>query len=150
VSSIEDVRASAATVLRGATLARREAERSLQDRTNTLGRVALAAVEALESVTDALAGLADDLPEGARDTLRLSAHAGWERLEAAGLVLDGRVGEPLDLSRHRVLKEVARPDAAPRTVVSVIVPGVTLGGARVRDAAVWIAAGKEAHGPHRD
>jgi hypothetical protein len=49
-----------------------------------------------------------------------------------------------------VLKEVARPDAAPRTVVSVIVPGVTLGGARVRDAAVWIAAGKEAHGPHRD
>jgi hypothetical protein len=35
-------------------------------------------------------------------------------------------------------------------VVSVIVPGVTLGGARVRDAAVWIAAGKEAHGPHRD
>lgn len=150
MSSIEEVRASAATVLREATLARREAERALQDRTNALGRVALAAVEALESLTDALAGLEDDLPEAVRETLRLCARAGWERLEAAGIVLDGRVGEPLDLSRHRVLKQVARPDAPAETVVSVIAPGVTLDGTRVRAAAVWIAAGKEAHGPHRD
>lgn len=135
MDAIDEVRARAAEVLRAASARRRDSERARQQSSSDLARVALAAVEGLETLTDALEGLQGELPEGARELVRISARAAWERLEAAGVVLDGRVGEPLDLARHRVMKTVAQ--GAPGTVAAVIAPGVTFAGARVRDAVVW-------------
>ena len=139
MDALDEVRARAAEVLRAASAGRRESERARQQSSGDLARVALAAVEGLESLTDALDGLADELPAGARELVRISARAAWERLEAAGIVLDGRVGEPVDLTRHRVMKTIAQ--GVPGRVASVITPGVTFAGARVREAVVW--AGEE-------
>jgi molecular chaperone GrpE (heat shock protein) len=135
---IEQLRERASEVLRAATAGRREAERAQQQASGDLARLALAAVEALETVADTLEGVQDELPAGVRELVRLSSRAAWERLEAAGIVLDGRAGEPLDLARHRVLKTVA--GGPPGTVAAVITPGVVFAGTRVRDAVVASAA----------
>src|SRR5688572_15370283 len=103
---IEQLRVRAAEVLRSAAADRREGERALQRCTSDLRRVVLAAVEGLETLADALEGLQAELPPDVRELVRISSQASWERLEAAGIVLDGRQGEPLDLARHRVLKTV--------------------------------------------
>ena len=145
MDAIEELRARAADVLRAASSSRRDSERARLQSSSDLARVARAAVESLEALTDALDGLGGELPESARELVRLSSRAAWERLEAAGVVLDGRVGEPLDLTRHRVMKTVAQ--GTPGTVAAVITPGVTFAGARVREAVVW-AVGE--HGSHRD
>jgi molecular chaperone GrpE (heat shock protein) len=136
---LELLRARASEVLRAATAERRAAERERQQARAELGRVALAAVEALETVADTLEGLRDELPANVRELVALSSKAAWERLEAAGITRDGREGEPLDLTRHRVLKTVA--GARPGAVAAVLTPGITLGGARLRDAVV--SAGPE-------
>jgi molecular chaperone GrpE (heat shock protein) len=148
MDTIAELRARAADVLRAVSLGRRDSERARQQSSSDLTRVALAAVEGLEALTEALDGLQAELPESARETLRLSARAAWERLEAAGIALDGRAGEPLDLSRHRVLKTV--PRGTPGTVAAVVTPGVTFAGARVRDAVVWAVGEPEGHATHRD
>jgi molecular chaperone GrpE (heat shock protein) len=148
MDAIEQVRARAAEVLRAAAASRRESERARQQSSGDLSRVALAAVEGLETLTDALDGLQAELPEGARELVRLASRGAWERLEAAGIVLDGRAGEPVDLSRHRVLRTVA--EGAPGTVAAVVSRGVTLAGERVRDAAVWVVGERTEHGADRD
>jgi ABC-type transporter Mla subunit MlaD len=138
MESMQELRERAAEVLRAATAERREAEKVQRQAQADLAGVALAAVEALETLADALDGVQDELPAGVRDLVRLSTRAAWERLEAAGIVLDGRAGEPLDLGRHRVLKTV--PGALPGTVAAVIAPGVRFAGTRVRDAVVTSGA----------
>jgi molecular chaperone GrpE (heat shock protein) len=148
MDTIEELRSRAAEVLRAASQGRRDSERARQQSDGDLARVALAAVEGLEALTDTLDSLQAELPESARETVRLSARAAWERLEAAGIVLDGRVGEPVDLVRHRVMKTVAK--GTPGTVAAVITPGVTFAGTRVRDAMVWAVGEPEAHGTDRD
>lgn len=148
MDAIEELRARAAEVLRAASARRRDSERAQQQSSRDLSRVALAAVEGLEALTDALEGLEGDLPESTRELLALSSRAAWERLEAAGVVRDGRMGEPVDLSRHRVTKTVAQ--GTPGTVAAVITPGVTFAGTRVRDAVVWVVGEREGHGAHRD
>ena len=148
MDAIEELRARAAEVLRAASSSRRDSERAQLQSSSDLTRVALAAVEGLEALTDALDGLQAELPDTVRETVRLSSRAAWERLEAAGIVLDGRVGEPVDLARHRVMKTVAT--GPPGTVAAVITSGVTFAGARVRDAVVWVVGEREGHGTHRD
>jgi molecular chaperone GrpE (heat shock protein) len=148
MDAIAELRARAAEVLRAASSGRRDSERARERSSGDLARVALAAVEGLEALTDALDALQAELPDGPRETMRLSARAAWERLEAAGIVLDGRVGEPVDLARHRVMKTVAQ--GTPGTVAAVVTPGVTFAGTRVRDALVWAVGEREGHGTHRD
>jgi len=150
MSATEELRARAAEVLRSAADQRRAAERALQQRTDDLARVALAAVEGLETLTDALDGVRDEMPQGVRDLLRLSARAAWERLGAAGIALDGAVGEKVDLARHRVVKTVPPEAGAPGTVASVVTPGLTLGGTRLREALVWVVGERKGHGANRD
>jgi len=137
----QQLRERAADVLRAAAAERRAAQRAEEQSSADLARVVLAAVEGLESLTDALDGVQGELPPALRELLTLSARAAWERLEGAGVALDGRVGEPVELARHRVVKTVAS-EAAPGTVTAVIAPGVTFGGRRVRDALVWVAGEK--------
>jgi molecular chaperone GrpE (heat shock protein) len=148
MDAIEELRARAAEVLRAASSSRRDSERAQLQSSSDLTRVALAAVEGLEALTDALDGLQAELPDTVRESVRLSARAAWERLEAAGIVLDGRVGEAVDLARHRVMKTVAT--GTPGTVAAVVTPGVTFAGTRVRDAVVWAVGEREGHGTHRD
>ena len=148
MDAIEELRARAAEVLRAASSSRRDSERAQLQSSSDLTRVALAAVEGLEALTDALDGLQAELPDAVRETVRVSSRAAWERLEAAGILLDGRVGEPVDLARHRVMKTVAK--GTPGTVAAVVTPGVTFAGARVRDAVVWVVGEREGHGTHRD
>ena len=136
---IEQVRSHAAEALKAEAHAHRDAERALAECTGELSRLALAAVEGLETLSDALSGLQGELPEALRSTLEVSTRAAWERLEAAGLQLDGRIGETLDLTRHRVLKAVA--GGAPGTVAAVVTPGVTFQGRRIREAVVWVIDG---------
>lgn len=138
MDSIEELRARASEVLRAATAERREAERAQRQSHADLARVALAAVEALETLADALDGVRNELPPGVQELVRLSSRAAWERLEGAGIVLDGRAGEPVDLARHRVLKTVA--GGVPGTVAAVIAPGVRFAGSRLRDALVTSVA----------
>jgi molecular chaperone GrpE (heat shock protein) len=144
---IERVRTRAAEVLRAAAAERRDSERARQQSAGDMARVVLAAVEGLETLTDALDGLGDELPDRARELVALSARAAWERLEGAGVVRDGRVGEPVDLSRHRVLKTVA--EGPPGTVAAVLTPGVTFAGTRIREAVVSVVDESRGHGADR-
>ncbi|HEX6739146.1 MAG TPA: hypothetical protein VF310_12780 [Vicinamibacteria bacterium] len=134
MGGIDQVRRRAAEVLKAASHAHRDARRALDACSRDLSQMALAAVEALETLGDAVSGVEDDLPSAVRGVLELSARAAWERLEAAGIRLDGRPGEPVDLSRHRVVKTVSA--GIPGTVASVVTPGVTLQGQRIRDAVI--------------
>jgi molecular chaperone GrpE (heat shock protein) len=131
---IEHVRRRAAEVLKAASHAGRDARRALDACSQDLSQMALAAVEALETLGDAVSGVQGELAPGVATVLDLSARAAWERLEGAGIRLDGRVGEPVDLARHRVVKTVA--GGLPGTVASVVTPGVILQGRRIRDAVV--------------
>ena len=79
MDAIEQVRARAADVLRAASASHRDSERARQQSSSDLARVALAAVEGLESLTDALSGLQAELPEGVRDVVHLSARASTSR-----------------------------------------------------------------------
>jgi len=135
-NGIEQVRHRAAEVLKAASRAHRDAERALGECASDLSQMALAAVEGLETLSEAVAGVQGDLPDSVKSVLDLSARAAWERLEAAGIRLDGRVGETVDLARHRVVKTVAGRAAG--TVASVVTPGVTLHGRRIRDAVVCV------------
>jgi molecular chaperone GrpE (heat shock protein) len=63
--------------------------------------------------------------------------AARQRLEQAGIRLDGAPGEPLDLARHRVVKS-RRAAVGQPTVRTVIRSGVTVGDVRVRPAEVVI------------
>jgi molecular chaperone GrpE (heat shock protein) len=139
VDAIEQVRTRAAEVLKAASRSHREAARALAECAGDLSRMALAAVEGLETLSDAVSGLQGELPGPLQSALDLSARAAWERLEAAGIQLDGRIGEKIDLGRHRVLKTVA--GRAPGTVASVVTPGVTFQGKRIREAAVCAVEG---------
>ena len=145
----DQLRDRAAEVLRAASAERREAQRAQQQAAGDLSRVVLAAVEGLEALTDALDGVQNELPPALRDLLGLSASAAWERLEGAGVTLDGRVGEPVDLTRHRVAKTVPG-EGAPGSVAAVVTPGVTFNGRRVRDALVWVAGERKVDGKNRD
>jgi molecular chaperone GrpE (heat shock protein) len=149
MTGIEHVRRRAAEVLRVAAHGRRDAERALQESETDAARVVLAAVEGLETLSETVAGVRGDLPPGLREVLDLAARASWERLEAAGIRLDGQAGESVDLSRHRVVKTVAAPGREAGTVASVVTPGVTFRGRRMRDAVVCAVEGK-GHGAHRD
>jgi molecular chaperone GrpE (heat shock protein) len=149
MTTIEHVRGRAAEVLRAAAHGRRDAERALVQSEGDGARVALAAVEGLETLSETVAGVREDLPAGLRDVLDLAARASWERLEAAGIRLDGQAGEEVDLARHRVVKTVAAAGRPAGTVASVVTPGVTFQGRRVRDAVVCAVEGK-GHGAHRD
>jgi len=146
----EDVlRARASEVLRAASAERRAAERARDQSKGDLTRVLRATVEGLEALTDAIEGVQADLPAGVRDVLRLSARAAWERLQGAGVALDGAVGEPLDLARHRVTRTVAG-SGRPGTVAALIAPGVTFEGTRIREAVVGVVGEGKGDGTGRD
>jgi molecular chaperone GrpE len=138
----QELRERAAAVLRTAAAERRQAQRAEEQAAGELARMVLAAVEGLEALTDAVDGVQDELPAPVRELLALSARAAWERLEGAGVTLDGRVGEAVDLARHRVAKTVPAGGAAAGTVAAVVTPGVTFNGRRMRDALVWVAGEK--------
>lgn len=115
-----------------------DATRDLASQRKTLHELALAAVEAHELLGDAVSQYGADLPEDARQALDLVRQAARERLERAGLRLDGAVGETLDLSRHRVLKTRRRAGLDWPRVTTVVRSGVLLGETRLRVAEVVI------------
>jgi molecular chaperone GrpE (heat shock protein) len=116
----------------------REAARDLASQRKTLHELGLAAVEAHELLGDAVDQYAEDLPAEAREALDLVRRAARERLERAGLRLDGLAGEALDLSRHRVVKSRRRTGIDGPRVTTVVRGGVLLGETRLRAADVVI------------
>lgn len=111
-------------------------ERTVHER--ALRELALAAVEALEMLSDTIEPYAADLPDDAGAVIATVRQAAIARLEQAGLRFDGVAGEPVDLGRHRVVKSRRGADVSRPTVRAVIRTGVTLGAVRVREAEVVI------------
>ena len=116
----------------------RDAARDLASQRRALRDLGLAAVEAQELLSDAVAQYGTELPSETRRALELIRRAAVERLERAGISLDGAVGETVDLARHRVVKAKRRAGLAAPQVAAVVRAGVSVGGARVRDAEVVI------------
>jgi hypothetical protein len=115
----------------------RETGRELAARERELRDLALATVEALEMLADTVESYAADLPAESAAAIAAVRAAAFERVEQAGLRFDGAAGEPVDLSRHRVVKSRRAAVPAP-TVRAVVRRGVTMGAARVREAEVVI------------
>jgi molecular chaperone GrpE (heat shock protein) len=136
VPRADDLREKAAEILRAAVRETREAERALSECTADRGALALASVESLETLADTVTALLPQVPEALRAPLELSIRAAWERLQAAGIERDGAVGEPVDLTRHRVIKSSGAGTGGPQVVAAVLAAGITLKGRRVRAAAV--------------
>jgi hypothetical protein len=112
--------------------------------------VVLAAVEGLEAVrgiTEAFEGV---LPPEAAEALSTAARGAWERLEMAGVVRDGAVGESLDVARHKVVKRRPSSDVVPNTVVQVLSPGIVFGKERLREAAVVVSKAERSDAANRD
>jgi molecular chaperone GrpE (heat shock protein) len=116
----------------------RETARDLASHRKSLHELGLAAVEAHELLGDAVAQYGADLPDETRQALDLVRQAAVERLERAGVHMDGAVGETLDLSRHRVLKTRRRAGLDWPRVTTVVRAGVSVDGVRVRAAEVVI------------
>ena len=70
--------------------------------------------------------------------------ASRQRLQLAGVILDGAQGEPFDTKKHLAVKEVAAGPTSHNQVSSVISYGITCNGERIRPARVVVALrGKE-------
>jgi molecular chaperone GrpE (heat shock protein) len=146
VSAGETVQEAAAVALQQAReLLRALAdERKRGDASRKRGRadlkaVVLAAVEGIEALTGVALASADTRSPESALALATAAQAAWERLELAGVVRDGTVGEALDVSRHKVVKRRASEGTLAGTVVQVLNPGIVFGGERLRDAAVVVS-----------
>ncbi len=116
----------------------RDGARDLASHRKALYELGLAAVEAQELLADAVAQYGAGLSEEARQALDRIREAAIERLERAGVRLDGTEGEALDLSRHHVLKVRRRAGLAGPRVSTVVRAGISVAGARVRPAEVVI------------
>jgi len=146
VSSPAPVLVQAREALRAVARERRDAALALGAAGKDAARVVVAAVEAVEVLEETLAGCLERLDPDARAAVRAALGAAWEGLEAAGVVRDGTVGEPVDLGRHRVVE--ARGGGV--RVVEVVAPGVVFRGTRVRAAAVVAGAEEGADAAGRD
>lgn len=138
----------ARAALRAVAHERRDALLQLGAVRKDLGKVVGAAVEAVETLEEMLLACLDQLPLTARASLQAAAESAWQGLEAAGVTRDGAEGEPIDLGRHRVVKEV-RGAGTPR-VLEVVEPGVLFRGVRLRPAAVVAVLEEGSDGPSRD
>jgi hypothetical protein len=143
-------RQQAQDLLRALAEERKRAEsRSSQSRAD-LRAVVLAAVEGIETFVGVAQALRESLPALSSRILATAAEGAWERLELAGVVRDGALGEPVDVARHKVVKRRASEGALPNTVVQVLRPGIVFAGERLRDAAVVVSKAERSHAPNRD
>ncbi len=62
-----------------------------------------------------------------------------------GVEIESRVGIPVDGDVHRVVEVRQAPDVPPNTVIAVVRPGYSVGGARLREAEV-VASSREPAG----
>jgi molecular chaperone GrpE (heat shock protein) len=133
---IEAARAAARDALRESAQARRESAKAGDEAREDLVRLAVSAVEGLETLAETAAGSLDALTPEAREAVGIAVQAAWERLESAGVSLDGEAGEAVDLSRHRVVKRLGPDGGGSDVVAEVVSRGILFKGARVRAAAV--------------
>ena len=138
----------ARAALRDVAHERRDALLQLGAARKDLGKVVGAAVEAIETLQGMLLACLDQLPTTARASLEAAAESAWQGLEGAGVTRDGTEGEPIDLGRHRVVKEV-RGAGTPR-VLEVVEPGVLFRGLRLRPAVVVAVLEEGNDGSGRD
>ena len=143
-------RQQARELLRGLSEERRRADASRNQSRSDLKAVVLAAVEGIEALAGIALALGDTLPAESARTLATAAQGAWERLELAGVIRDGTVGEVLDVSRHKVVKRRSSGSAASNTVIQVLSPGIVFGKERLRDAAVVVSKAERSDAPNRD
>jgi molecular chaperone GrpE (heat shock protein) len=143
----EAARAAAREALRESARARRESTKAGDESREHLLRLALAAVEGLEALAETAAACAEELPQEARETVGVAVLSAWERLAAAGVRLDGEVGEAVDLARHRVVKRLGPSGPGSDVVAEVVSRGALINGTRMRAAAVAV---RRTNGTHRD
>jgi hypothetical protein len=115
-----------------------------------LEAVVLAAVEGLEALGGIAEAFAGALPADAAVALDTAVRGAWERLEMAGVIRDGAVGERLDVARHKVVKRRPSSDVAPNTVVQVLSPGLVFRKVRLREAAVVVSKAEGGDAAYRD
>ncbi len=115
-----------------------------------LKALVLGSVEGLETLTQMVEAFADSLPAEHAKALEIATRSAWDRLELAGVVRDGCLGEALDVSRHKVVKRRSTDQAPADTVVQVLSSGLLLRGERLREAAVVVAQREGSHAPSRD
>jgi molecular chaperone GrpE (heat shock protein) len=144
---MEAVRAAAREALSESAQARRESAKARDEARQDLLRLALSAVEGLEALAGTAAGSLDALPPEVRETVGIAEQAAWERLESAGVRLDGEAGEAVDLSRHRVVKRLGRDGDGHDVVAEVVSRGVLFRGTRLRPAVV---VARRTDGSNRD
>jgi hypothetical protein len=143
-------RRQAQDLLRSLAEERKRADSRFSQSRADLRAVVLAAVEGIEAFVGVAQALGESLPASSSRTLATAAQGAWERLELAGVVRDGAVGEPLDVACHKVVKRRASEGALPDTVVQVLSPGIVFAGERLRDAAVVVSKAERNHAPNRD
>ncbi|HEY7410710.1 MAG TPA: hypothetical protein VII13_08220 [Vicinamibacteria bacterium] len=122
-----DAQGRARDLVRAYARDRQALRRDLAEARRERDRALLAAVEGLE------------LLRGAAGDEAVAWDAVRERLDSAGVVLDGEAGEEIDLARHRVIQERRVPGREGR-VVAVVSAGVVLNGRRLREAVVVAGA----------
>lgn len=101
----------------------------------------LALLEVMDSFDRFLAALPTESPdaEAYMQTCRLIARQFESVLQRTGVVALGRVGEPTDPRRHKVVGERLVADALDDTVVEVVRRGYELNGWLLRPAQVIVA-----------
>jgi molecular chaperone GrpE (heat shock protein) len=144
------VRQQAQDLLRLLAAERKRADSHRQRSQAELHAVVLAAVEGIEALALLVQALGDALPEEPARSLRIAAEGAWERLELAGVVRDGALGESLDVARHKVVKRRTTDSVPPNTVVQVLSPGIVFAKERLREAAVVVSRREGGHAANRD
>ena len=143
-------RERARALVRALARERQALARGLQETRAELRTVVLAAVEGLEAIGGIVEALSTALPPESASALDTTTRAAWERLEAAGVVRDGTVGERVDVARHKVLERRKSSNAAPDTVLQVVGAGIVYKQERLRDAAVVVSKAEKRDAAHRD
>ncbi len=108
----------------------------------TRDEVIMSVVDTLEFL-EALAKAFDSDPSSSEIINNLIS-ASRERLQLAGVLIDGVQGEPFDTAKHSAVKEVVTEQASQNQILSVTSYGITCNGERIRPARVVVAVrGKE-------
>jgi hypothetical protein len=136
--STTEVRARACGVMKQNAAARRALNLELRSWRDLSRQTVEAFADLLEQL-DAFALEPSGCDAGTVSYIKGATASGWQRLAAAGVTVDGNVGEAFAPDRHKAIQEVETQASSTRWVTQTVEHGLIMRGERIRRATVVIS-----------
>ena len=138
MSHATELRALAGRVMKQNAAARRALNLDMRSWRDMSRQTVEAFADLLEQL-DTFAADASGCDAGAVSYIKGATASGWQRLAAAGITVDGIVGEEFARDRHKAIQEVETQASSTRWVTQTVEHGLIMRGERIRRATVVIS-----------